>query len=153
MDVRPRVLTISRLCLGAAAAGLSAIFIYLFFDVNLMLTKYILVYAAVLIALAIFVNKEKSKRAVIAYAVFAIICVLCIFVFASNIWSICHTPDRMILAYLPFAVQCVLGVFLYRCVCEFHEVWEEYQATGVVPHSEHKFAYKAQQIDEWLKYR
>ena len=153
MDVRTRAKNISLLCLGVAAIAVAAVMIYLFIALNLTLTKYILVYAAVMIFLGVFINREKSKRLVIAYAVFAFLCILLGIVFGNNVKQICDNPRKMIFAYLPLVIQCIMGVLLYRTVWEFHEAWNTYQSSGIVPAEQRTLREKLDQINEWLKYR
>lgn len=153
MDARERAKNISNLCLGIDAIAAAAVTIYIFIDINLTLTKHILIYAAVMIAFALLINREKSKRAVIAYEVFAGLCLFLGLIFAGSIHRVGTDPGKMIFAYLPLAAQGIVGVFLYRCVWEFHEAWTAYRSSGNVPPIRSEFKDKAHQIDEWLKYR
>ena len=131
MDARSRTKTISDLCVAVVGTALAAVVIYLFIDFNLTLTKYILCYAVLMIVLAAAINRERSKYLVAAYEVFVFM-VLGI-IFSDNIRQICGNQSKVIFAYLPIVVHCVLGFFLYRCVWDFHEAWNSYQSSGIVP--------------------
>lgn len=127
MDARSRGRKIMNVCIGAAADGIAAIFVYMFVDLNLTLEKYIFIYAVVMVVFALFINKERSKRSVIVYAAFIVICTLLGVVFAGTITKLCDDPGRLIFAYLPLVIQCVLGAVIYSRVGEFHEAWESYR--------------------------